>query len=202
MTIKALIWDMEGVILHNRSGDLSTLVAEQLGAPVEKTTEIFFSETNDRGDLGKISQDEFWNYVLDQLGKPRSMKPILERIFDEELYVDRDLLDRIHEYHKTLKIGAISNFSSDMREKLEGTWAVGDAFDEVIISCEVGMVKPDPRIYLLMLDRLDAAPREAVFIDDRPKNIAGAAEVGLHTILFKTKEQALADLEEILHANA
>jgi epoxide hydrolase-like predicted phosphatase len=202
VTIKALIWDMEGVLLHNRSGDLSTLVAERLGTSVEKTTEIFFGETNDLGDLGRITQDEFWNYVLDQLGKPRSMKPILERIFDEELYVDRDLLDRIHEYHKTYKIGAISNFSSDMREKLDGKWAVSDAFDEVIISCEVGMVKPDPRIYRLMLDKLETAPREAVFIDDRPKNIAGASEVGLHTILFKTKEQALADLEEILQANA
>lgn len=201
MTIKALIWDMEGVLLHNRSGDLSTLIAERLDAPVDKTTEIFFSETNDLGDLGKISQDEFWNYVLDQLGKPHSMKPILERVFNEELYIDQDLLSVIREYRKTYKTGLITNYSSDMREKLKGTWAMGDTFDEVIISCEVGMVKPDPGIYRLMLEKLEVSADEAVFIDDRPKNIAGAAAFGIQTILFINKEQALADLDDILQAN-
>jgi putative hydrolase of the HAD superfamily len=198
VSIKAIVWDLEGVLLLSRAENLSALVAERLDAPLDITTEVFFSETNDLVDLGEISQKEFWQYLLDQLGKPYSILPALENIFIEELFIDQDLLETIREYRKTYKTGAISNFSDDLRGNLESCWLVDGAFDEIIISCEVGMVKPDPRIFQLMLDRLGCDPHEAVFIDDRPKNIAGAREFGMHTVFFVSREQALSELENIL----
>jgi len=201
LSIQAIIWDMEGVLLLTRGGSMPAVIAEQLGAPYDETKELFFGEFNDRVDLGEFSQDDFWNHILDKLGKPRSMKNLLIDFFYNDQYIDQDLLDTIRSHRNRYRTGMITNFSEGMREMFEGAWSVDGAFDEIIISCEVGIVKPDPRIYHLMLERLGCSPEEAVFIDDRPNNIEGAENIGMNTVLFENREQALEELEDIIAKN-
>lgn len=201
MEIKAIIWDMEGVLLLSRGGEMPAVVAEKLGTPYQETREIFYGEFNDIVDLGHYSQDDFWNHVLDTLGKSRSMKKILLDFFYEDQFVDEELADAIRDYKKHYKTGLITNYSEIMREMIETEWQVKGLFDEIIISSEVGLVKPDPRIYQLMLDRLGCLPEQAVFIDDRIRNIEGAKAAGLNAILFENRVQALKELDEILEGN-
>ena len=92
------------------------------------------------------------------------------------------------------KIGLLSNYSNNLRGKIENEWGISNVFDEIVISCEVGMIKPDPAIFSLMLDRLEVKADETVFIDDRIRNIDGAKKMGFHTIFFTSKEQALKEL--------
>ena len=198
MTIKALIWDMEGVLMLTDENDISSTVAKALNAPYEKVREIYFSDTNDKVDLGEITMDKFYEYVLDTLQISRDKKHLLEEVFYERAYIDEDLLKQIVEMSREYKIGLLSNYSNDLRPRIEKEWAIGSVFDEIIISCEVGMIKPDPAIFNLMLDRLDVKADESVFIDDRIKNIDGAKKIGLHTIFFTSREQALEKLALIL----
>lgn len=200
MTIKALIWDLEGVLMLTNDDNLPLTVAKKLNAPYEKVREIFFSDTNDKVDLGEITQDHFNEYVLDTLQISRDKKYLLEEVINEEFYIDEELLKKIAGMRREYKTGLLSNFSNDLRPKIENEWAIASAFDEIIISCEVGMIKPDPAIFNLMLDRLGVKVDESVFIDDRIKNIDGAKELGLHTIFFTDKEQALGELARILQA--
>ena len=200
MTIKALIWDLEGVLMLTDDDNLPLTVAKKLNAPYEKVREIFFSDTNDKVDLGEITQDHFNEYVLDTLQISRDKKYLLEEVINEEFYIDEELLKKIAGMRREYKTGLLSNFSNDLRPKIENEWAIASAFDEIIISCEVGMIKPDPAIFNLMLDRLGVKVDESVFIDDRIKNIDGAKELGLHTIFFTDKEQALGELARILQA--
>ena len=72
------------------------------------------------------------------------------------------------------------------------------AFHHIVISAEVGMMKPEQRIYEHTLEKVGVAPGEAVFIDDMPDNIAAAKAVGMHGIRFVSREQALAELEALL----
>jgi hypothetical protein len=65
VAIKALIWDMEGVLMLTNDDDLFLTVAKELNAPYEKVREIYFSDANDKADLGEITQDQFNEYVLD-----------------------------------------------------------------------------------------------------------------------------------------
>ena len=60
------------------------------------------------------------------------------------------------------------------------------------------MVKPDPRIYRLVLERLDITAPEAIFIDDFAHNVDGARAVNMHAIHFLNPQQALADLDRML----
>jgi len=198
VTIKALIWDMEGVLMLTDENDISLTVAKALNAPYEKVREIYFGDTNDKVDLGEITMDQFNEYVLDTLQISRDRKYLLEEVFNEKAYIDEDLLKQIVKMSKEYKIGLLSNYSNNLRPKIEKEWAIGSVFDEIIISCEVGVVKPDPAIFNLMLDRLGVKADESVFIDDRIKNIDGAKKIGLHTIFFTSREQALEELALIL----
>ncbi len=189
---------MEGVLMLTDESDLPMKVAKTLNAPYDKVREIFFSDYNDRVDLGEITQDQFNEYILDILQMPRENKYLLEKIINEEFYIDEKLLKKIFEMRREYKTGLISNFSNELRKRIENEWAFESAFDEIIISCEVGLVKPDPEIFNLMLDRLGVRADESVFVDDRIKNIDGAKKMGFHTVFFTNKERAMEELTRIL----
>jgi HAD superfamily hydrolase (TIGR01509 family) len=78
-------------------------------------------------------------------------------------------------------IGLVSNCTESTRKVLSALHLL-DRVDAVVLSCEVGYVKPDPEIYLHAIDELGVAPAEAVFIDDRPGHCAGATAVGIQAI--------------------
>lgn len=63
-------------------------------------------------------------------------------------------------------------------------------FDGEVVSCEEHTVKPEPRIYEILLERYGLQPGETLFIDDRPANIETAAALGIHTCLFDYKRPA------------
>ena len=67
--------------------------------------------------------------------------------------------------------------------------------DGGIFSCDVKMIKPDPAFYRLLFTRFGLVPEECLFIDDREKNLVGAKEVGMETILFTGYEPLVQELE-------
>ena len=76
----------------------------------------------------------------------------------------------------------LSNSGPEVMARVRERWGLDARFDAVVISCEVGLSKPDPRIYQLCLDRLGLAARETLFVDDHADNIEGAARIGLRTL--------------------
>ena len=92
----------------------------------------------------------------------------------------------------------MSNAWDDLRDVLEKGWKIAAAFDAIVISAEVGVAKPDAKIYHIILDRLGVAPAEAVFVDDFSENVAGARAVGMRAIRFQNSRQVRADLDQIL----
>jgi putative hydrolase of the HAD superfamily len=69
-----------------------------------------------------------------------------------------------------------------------------DAFDFIVISAEVGLLKPDPRIYELALRGAGATPAAALLVDDLPANVEGAMAAGMVAILFEDTDQVLREL--------
>jgi putative hydrolase of the HAD superfamily len=72
------------------------------------------------------------------------------------------------------------------------------AFDEVVISAEVGLHKPEPEIYALAAERLGMAPADCVFVDDLRENCAGAEAVGMTSVLHRDTGATIARVEELL----
>jgi putative hydrolase of the HAD superfamily len=78
----------------------------------------------------------------------------------------------------------LSNSGPEVMARVRARWPLEARFDAVVISCEVGLSKPDPRIYRLCLDQLGLPAPETLFVDDLADNIAGAARIGLRTLRF------------------
>lgn len=80
---------------------------------------------------------------------------------------------------------AITNFSADFwRPFIERERAFFSRFQDVVVSGEVKLLKPDPAIYYLALHRFGLKPREALFVDDRQINVEAAEAVGMQGHLF------------------
>ncbi|HSI17182.1 MAG TPA: HAD family phosphatase [Sphingomonas sp.] len=86
---------------------------------------------------------------------------------------------------------AITNFSGEFFPPFRRKYPdMFDRFRDIVVSGDEKMMKPDPAIYRLALDRFGLKAQEAVFVDDNRDNVAGAAALGIHAILF-TDEPAL-----------
>ena len=70
--------------------------------------------------------------------------------------------------------------------------------DGGMFSCDVKLIKPDPRIYECLIERYELVPSECVFIDDIERNVKAGRECGFHAIQFRTLEQAQRDLNALL----
>ena len=74
---------------------------------------------------------------------------------------------------------------------------LAELFDEVVISAQVGLHKPQPEIYRLTAERLGVQPADCIFVDDLRENCEGAEAVGMTAIRFRDPAQAIAQLAEL-----
>jgi 2-haloacid dehalogenase len=68
-------------------------------------------------------------------------------------------------------------------------------FDGTVVSGQEGVAKPDPVIYMRLLDRFGLAPRTTLMIDDKKENLEAASSLGIQTVLFRSSRQLRAELE-------
>lgn len=91
----------------------------------------------------------------------------------------------------------LSNFSKKAQVECEEALAFLPYTDGGILSYQEKMIKPNPEIYRLLLNRYGLVPQESVFLDDTLKNIEAARAEGMMGILFQTKEQAEEELRRL-----
>jgi len=70
--------------------------------------------------------------------------------------------------------------------------------DGGVFSCNEGVIKPDHRIYQILIERFGLVPEECVFLDDSKTNVIAAQTAGMNAIHFENYEQASKELEELL----
>jgi 2-haloacid dehalogenase len=97
-----------------------------------------------------------------------------------------DILAELHD--RGTPLYGLSNFSAETYPLARQRFAFLRLLREVVISGEVKAVKPDPRIYQILLRRSHIDPRRAVFIDDAVANIETARQLGLHGVVFTGAE--------------
>jgi HAD superfamily hydrolase (TIGR01509 family) len=82
------------------------------------------------------------------------------------------------------KLSVLSNADMSLRGRLERD-GIHALFDDVVVSAEVGMAKPDPAIFRLAVERLGLTPAECVFVDDWDQNVAAARDVGMRGVIHR-----------------
>jgi epoxide hydrolase-like predicted phosphatase len=199
MTINAILFDIGGVLVRTEDHTPRAQLAARLGTTYEALANlVFYSEQGLRAQRGEVSAEELWETVRQVLHLSPTEIPEVKRLFFAGDRLDTELLDYIRSLHTRYKTGIISNATDDTRQVIEGRWNMADAFDCIILSAEVGLMKPDPRIYQLAIDRLGVAPAEALFVDDMPVNVEGARSVGLNAIHYRGNGPLFNDLQPLL----
>jgi epoxide hydrolase-like predicted phosphatase len=202
MSIRAVIFDLGGVLLRTEDQTPRRELAERLGITRQEMYSLIFDSPSARqASLGTITAEEHMERLRLTLGVPPEDFSTVPGAFWSGDRLDLGLVNYIRTLRLRYKTALLSNAWSDLRGMLTERWEIADAFDEMVISAEVGIVKPDPRIYHLALERLQVAPQEAVFVDDFIENIEGGKAVGLHTIHFRTPHQAIEDLSSLLNSS-
>jgi putative hydrolase of the HAD superfamily len=199
MGIRAVFWDIGGVLVRTEDRTPRLRLAEELGLTYAQLEDaVFNAEAGQKAQVGLLSAEEVWRQVAQKLGLPERRIPALQEAFFGGDVLDEGLVAAIRGLRPSYATGIISNTFDTTRRLLAEVWGIADAFDAIVISAEVGVIKPDPRIYRLALDQLGVAPAEAVFVDDFKANAQGARRVGMHAIHFRSPEQALKDLQALL----
>ena len=192
--IRAVFFDLGGVLLCTEHEAPRQYLAGRLGVEYEDLVRaVFESETSRKASLGAIREEEHWQAVAKKLKRPKEADSIRDEFFAGDA-LDHTLLDFLRSLRPKFKTGLISNAWSGLRQYIIDH-KFEDAFDHMVISAEVGVVKPDARIYQMALDQLGVSPNEAVFVDDFIENVKGAQAVGMSAIHFRDSESALAELK-------
>ena len=151
-------------------------------------------------DMGQLDGPAYWKKFASDTAIELTATEI-ERLIENDVLMWCTINEPMLKWAKSLteaglKIGILSNMGEDtlayMRQ--EFSW-LGD-FDHHTWSCELGIAKPDPAIYIHTCEKLGVAPAEALFLDDKAENIHAAEGVGLVGIQFKNIEQLRRELEE------
>jgi glucose-1-phosphatase len=197
--IRAVIFDFGGVLVRIIDDRPRLKLAEELRVPLSRIDYlVFFSETAQKASRGEITVAMHWEAVRKALGiQPADMPGFLEQYWSAD-DVNWELLDFIRQLRPRYKVGLLSNAWDDLHQTLHERWNIDGLFDELIISAEVKLVKPDPRIFHLTLKRLNVHAEEAVFIDDITENVEAARKEGLYAIQYHDTQKTLDELHHYL----
>ena len=196
--IKALIFDIGGVVTFINFNELYANYGKRIGADPEKTAAFYKDRENfDRLLRGEVS---YFELFIEKVGIEGPNVAELKRVWLEEALkiatANEELLKKIGEWRGKYKLIVLSNLteSRNMLDKKLGTY---NHFDKVFLSFEEHLMKPDARFYQLALEHTRAKPDEAVFIDDNAGYVQGAQQLGIHGILFKNNEQLFKELTKL-----
>lgn len=196
MDIKAVIWDFGGVLVRTDTNNGRDALAQRLGISRQALeARVFDGDNRRQAQTGAVDGETYLQEVAAEFGL--SAAELRQTFFGDD-HLDHELMAYIRNLRPRYKVGLLSNAMNNLREVLQGQYPILDDFDAVIISGEVGVMKPHPAIYLLAAERLNVNPAEAVFVDDFAHNVTGAREAGMQAVLFQSREQALADLQALL----
>jgi putative hydrolase of the HAD superfamily len=141
-------------------------------------------EAWNQAQRGEIDEATYWQAVADKLRLDEAAVERLRGDFYRGDALHEGLVDVIRELRgRGMLVGLLSNNAPSLAGDLD-TLGVADLFDARVISADIGVMKPDPAAYHAILDKLDVPPGGALFIDDSPANVTGAAAVGMAAVRF------------------
>ena len=190
MAIKAIIFDCFGVLITSGRNLLYQSYPHLI-------TDI--NDLEHQSDYGMISHQQFDVAMAELIGV--TPEEVRSRYYNVNAQ-NKATIDWARELKTSnqYKIGMLSNIGHGWLDKslIAGN---EDLFDEIIISGDVGMVKPEVAIFELTANRLGVESSDCVMIDDMAVNIDGAISAGMQGIIFNTVQQAKVELAALVRIN-
>jgi putative hydrolase of the HAD superfamily len=197
-TRAGLLIDWGGVMTSNLMASFAAF-CEAEGLDRDALIGIFRANSEARELLfafeeGRIEEGEFELRLAGLLGVAAA-EGLIDRLFSGSL-LEGDMVRAVRAAREGgVKTGLISNSWGTTRYPQE---LLAELFDGIVLSGEIGIRKPAPRIYELGAEAIGLAPSQCVFVDDLPFNLPPAGELGMATVHHVSAAQTIAELERLL----
>jgi epoxide hydrolase-like predicted phosphatase len=203
LLITAIVFDLGGVITVPPFEGIVAYERER-GLPSGAITRYFRGhDLMHELERGEITARDFWKTLGTEIEAEYGVRLRLGEVAaaaDRGSELRPEMIELVRSLHGDYTLGLLTN---NVKEAV--TWRdqlPHELFDVLIDSSAVGLRKPDPRIYELLLERLDRPAAEVVFVDDFEENLPPAAALGIQTIGFETPDQFRHRLAELGIARA
>jgi putative hydrolase of the HAD superfamily len=206
--MRAVISDFGGVLTSSLDSTYAAM-EERAGITVEQFQQAMMHAAEEHGgrhplyelEEGRIDQDEF----LDRVQRHAQGLKLdgLRHVYHESHLPNERMIDFLRELKgRALALALVANAAPEWephwRAKIPD---MDQLFDAVVFSGQIGIRKPNPRMYKIVLERLGSPPPDqCLYVDDQEPNCESARQLGITAVHFKDTEQAIAELEGALGA--
>ena len=196
--IRGLLFDFGRVITGQKPADLFRSYERDLRLPPGSLNRIMFdSPLWEQALIGKLEMAQFWRLIGSQLNLDTASKvEAFRRRYYEDETINTEMLDLIRSLTGSYRLGIVSNHPPGLEEWLR-KWQILELFDTVVSSGEVGIVKPNEKIFLIALKNLGIEAAEALFIDDTEEHVLAAQALGIAGHHFFRASTLISHLEEL-----
>ena len=194
-----VVFDVGGVLLQWDPRHLyRKLFAGDDAAMEHFLGNVCTEEWNERQDAGRTFADAAAELLPAHADKAHLIHAFGRR-FDEMIPgAIEENVDILRELKRAgVPLYAVTNWSAETFPSAQNRFDFLAEFDGIVVSGEEGVIKPDPRIFRILLDRYDIPAHAAVFIDDNPANAEAATNLGIHGIHFRSPQQLRRELVEL-----
>ena len=197
--IRALIFDYGGVISNPQNLDAFQDILLVPGIDENDFRDIYYAHRKNY-DNGQLSGREYWGQILQYVGL-EAHESLVNNLIQADVKSWTQIDDSMVRFiagtrAKVETLAIISNMIRDTLAYMQSHFEWLDLFDGQFYSCELGITKPDRRIFEYCLNRLEVSAHECLFVDDSEKNVHGAKNSGMHVIHYKSYPQFLHELSE------
>lgn len=194
--IKALFIDLDGVIRIWEPGYIAE-VEEMLGLPQGAYANAAFGpELIKQVTTGRITAEEWRAETGRRLRETHPELDVAEliRLWDAApVRVDEEVLEIVRAVRLQVPVSLITNATSRLPLELRQL-GIEDEFDHIFNTSDLGVAKPDPEVFRLIMDRVGVEAPASMFVDDHPENVRSAAALGMRGHLYKDAASLRRDL--------
>lgn len=193
--IKAITFDLDGVyFIKGKENFIANLV--KLGVTEAEVIRVFFKsdEMNKKYKTGEMTDEEYWTWAIKEWGLDKSVDELKQLLISG--YEVNKQVEEIVKKVRTNGYKALvctSNFPARING-LQARFHFLDNFDAWVFSYEVGVNKPDKKIFKELVKRSDVKAEEIVYADDYEISVESAKGVGINAFLYQNFEQFMGEL--------
>lgn len=184
--ITTIIFDLSDVYIQGIYGS-HTRLEKVLSVPV---SDLYFDHKSFyQFLLGQITEDEYWKSIIKKNSWNISVDLLKKNIRKNfiEIQGTRQIIEQLKRNGYMLVL--LSNHAKEWAEYCEKKFSYHTLFEQTLYSYQIGLSKPDKKIFRILLKNIKKKAEECLFIDDNAKNIYIADQIGMKTIQFASPHQ-------------
>lgn len=189
--VKAIIFDCFGVLYQGSLDYLYSVTPDKHHKELRDLTRA--------SDYGYIEQAEFMSHLTQLTGLPEAH---LKDVINAHHVRNDSLVELVKELKPKYKIGLLSNVGRGVMEQLFSSEEQRELFDAVVLSSDIGSIKPSRSAYLAASSALQVEPEQCLMVDDMPSNIEGAEAAGMNGVVFYSTKQFVNEFKSLEAQNA